>query len=117
MFDKKVLVRELGRISSECRLHSKGLRPGLALMRAAAALNSLAEALVEDSAQHSPLTKREQEILFHVSQGFSNREIASAFNISEKTIEFHLRAVFRKAEASSRTEAVKNALTRGWIGP
>jgi DNA-binding NarL/FixJ family response regulator len=108
-------MREIGRISAECRLHAKGLRPGLALLRTAAALNSLAESLVEDAPKNSPLTKREQEILFHVSQGFTNRDIASAFNISEKTIEFHLKSVFRKTDASSRTEAVKNAITRGWI--
>jgi DNA-binding CsgD family transcriptional regulator len=63
----------------------------------------------------SPLTKREKEILFHVSQGYTNREIASAFGISEKTIEFHMKAIFRKTESHSRTEAVKNAMLRKWI--
>jgi DNA-binding NarL/FixJ family response regulator len=86
-------------------------------MRTAASLNSLAETLTGEVSEESPLTKREQEILFHVSQGFTNREIASALNISEKTIEFHLKTVFQKTEADSRTEAVKNALTRKWISP
>jgi len=110
------LLQEIRRIAAECRLQSKGLRPGLALLRTAASLTSLAELLTEeDRAQGSPLTKREREILFHVSQGFTNREIASALVISEKTIEFHLKAVFKKTEADGRTEAVKNALLRKWI--
>lgn len=114
-FDEKTLAQEIKRIANECRLQSKGLRPGLALMRAAASLNSLAHSLVGDFSPESPLTKREKEILFHVSQGFTNREIASAFSLSEKTIEFHMKAIFQKTESDSRTEAVKNALTRKWI--
>lgn len=64
----------------------------------------------------NPLTNREKEVLFHVSEGFTNREIASAFNISEKTIEFHLKSIFVKTDADTRTEAVKNALKNKWIG-
>lgn len=114
-FDDKALLSEIRRIAAECRLQSKSLRPGLALMRAAASLSSLAESIAGEPSSESPLTKREKEILFHVSQGFTNREIASAFGLSEKTIEFHLKAAFKKTESDSRTEAVKNALLRKWI--
>ena len=114
-FDDKILIQEIKRIASECRLQSKGLRPGLTLIRISASLNSLVESLSMDSSKDSPLTKREREILFHVSQGFTNREIASAFFLSEKTIEFHLKSVFNKTEADNRTEAVKNALKSQWI--
>lgn len=61
------------------------------------------------------LSKREKEILQHVANGFSNREIASALEISEKTIEYHLKSVFTKMEASTRTEAVSMAYKKGWI--
>ena len=84
-------------------------------MRVAASLHSLAELVAGEMSPESPLTKREKEILFHVSQGYTNREIASAFGISEKTIEFHMKAIFRKTESDSRTEAVKNAMLRKWI--
>lgn len=114
-FDDKALLLEIRRIASECRLQSKGLRPGLALMRIASSLSSIAESLSRDLSKDSPFTKREQEILFHVSQGFTNREIASAFEISEKTIEFHMRAIFQKTDSVSRTEAVKNAMLKKWI--
>ncbi len=114
-FDEKAILQEIRRIASECRLQAKGLRPGLALMRAASSLNSLAESLSEDFSKESPLTKREREILFHVSQGFTNREIASAFDISEKTIEFHLKSIFQKTEASTRTEAATIAIKNKWL--
>lgn len=84
-------------------------------MRVAASLHSLAESIAGEMSSESPLTKREKEILFHVSQGYTNREIASAFSISEKTIEFHMKAIFRKTESDSRTEAVKNAMLKEWI--
>ncbi len=56
------------------------------------------------------LTPRETEILQHVSNGFTNPEIASALDISIKTVQFHLQGIFRKINASSRTEAVSMAL-------
>lgn len=85
-------------------------------MRIANSLDSLLLSIdTESVAINNPLTAREKEVLFHVSQGFTNREIASAFNISEKTIEFHLKSIFSKTDASTRTESVKNALKNGWI--
>lgn len=62
-----------------------------------------------------PLTKRELEILEHVSNGYTNKEIASALSVSPKTIEFHMRSILQKTESCSRTEAVKNAIKSGWI--
>ena len=113
--EENILLRELKRLSQECRLQSRSSRPQLALLRMAASLDSLSRSFSNEPVENSPLSKREKEILFHVSQGFTNREIASALNISEKTIEFHLKSIFRKTESDSRTEAVKNALTKKWI--
>lgn len=114
--DNKILLSELKRLASECRIHSKGERPHLALMRVANSLDSLFLSLDNSSiASDNPLTVRESEVLFHVSQGFTNREIASAFSISEKTIEFHLKSIFQKTDANTRTEAVKNAIKNKWL--
>jgi DNA-binding NarL/FixJ family response regulator len=63
----------------------------------------------------SPLSKRESEILVYVAKGFTNNEIASALRISAKTIEYHMSSIFKKTEASNRTEAVSNALEFKWI--
>jgi DNA-binding NarL/FixJ family response regulator len=57
----------------------------------------------------SIFTAREAEILSHVANGFTNPEIATALDISIKTVQFHLKSIFRKTDTSSRTEAVSFA--------
>ena len=96
-------------------MQAKSGRPDIALIRLSNALSSLVKSLETTTEGKSPLTKREKEILFHVSQGFTNREIASALDISEKTIEYHLNSVFTKTESSTRTEAVAQALKKNWL--
>ena len=114
--ENKLILAELKRLSLECRVQSKGSRPHLSLMRMANSLESLLFSLDSSPVEiTNPLTSREKEVLFHVSQGFTNREIAQAFNLSEKTIEFHLKSIFSKTEASSRTESVKNAIQNKWL--
>ena len=115
--DDQILITELKRLSRECRLQAKSTRPALALQRLAASLNSLIVSLDQNPYEGSPLSQRERDVLFQVSQGFTNREIASAFNLSEKTIEFHLKSIFKKTETDRRTEAVKKALLNKWISP
>lgn len=115
LIDEKIIIQEIRRISRECRLQSKGQRPVFALLRASEALDSLAKSLSQGTDEDSPFSVREKEVLFHVSQGYTNREIASALSLSEKTIEFHLKAVFRKTETDTRTEAVKIAILKKWI--
>jgi len=78
-------------------------------------ISSLESLLKDQHVSDSPLSKRESEILSHVSRGFTNNEIASALRVSAKTIEYHLSSIFRKTEASNRTEAVKNAIKLQWI--
>lgn len=52
------------------------------------------------------LTPREREILTLVASGNSNRKVAKALGIAEKTVKNHLYAIFLKVGASDRTEAV-----------
>jgi DNA-binding NarL/FixJ family response regulator len=51
------------------------------------------------------LTDREQEILEHLSRGYSNREIADTFGISVPTVRSHLRNIYAKLHVRSRTQA------------
>jgi len=51
------------------------------------------------------LTEREQEILEHLSRGYSNREIADTFSISVPTVRSHLRNIYSKLHVRSRTQA------------
>jgi DNA-binding NarL/FixJ family response regulator len=52
------------------------------------------------------LTVREEQILLHLSQGFSNKQIADKLDVSIDTVCSHLKHVFSKLHVSSRTEAV-----------
>ena len=52
-----------------------------------------------------PLTVREAEILAHVSEGASNRQVADALFISEKTVGRHLANIYAKIGVGSRTAA------------
>jgi DNA-binding NarL/FixJ family response regulator len=52
------------------------------------------------------LTDREQEIVNYVSQGLSNKEIAKAIGVSDKTVKTHLHAVFSKLKIRHRMDLV-----------
>jgi electron transfer flavoprotein alpha subunit len=57
----------------------------------------------------APGTGRGSEVLAHVAQGLSNREIGAALFISEVTVKSHLTRILRKLDATSRTHAVARA--------
>ncbi len=51
------------------------------------------------------LTSREREVLAELTKGRSNREIARALNISEKTVKAHVSSVLAKLGVQDRTQA------------
>jgi ATP/maltotriose-dependent transcriptional regulator MalT len=55
------------------------------------------------------LTRRELDVLELVSQGLSNRQISRTLWIAESTVKVHMRHVFEKLGAKSRTEAAAMA--------
>lgn len=59
------------------------------------------------------LAARELEVLQHLAAGHRNRSIASSMGISENTVKFHVRNLFRKLDVGSRTEAVALAHSHG----
>ncbi|RME36769.1 MAG: hypothetical protein D6793_05225 [Thermoflexia bacterium] len=62
-----------------------------------------------------PLTERELEILQYLATGASNKEIAYQLHISTNTVKVHLRNIFTKLGAASRTEATMIAIREGWV--
>lgn len=59
------------------------------------------------------LAARELEVLQHLVAGHRNRTIASTLGISENTVKFHVRNLFKKLEVSSRGEAIALAHSKG----
>jgi len=70
----------------------------------------LAEHMTEDS-----LTDREIAVLRRVSEGSSNKIIASQLNLSEATVKGHMKSILSKLGANDRTHAVTIAMKRGFI--
>ena len=64
---------------------------------------------------YSPLSRREIEILGFVSQGMSNKEIATILSISDQTVKNNITSILRKLQVNDRTQAVIYALRHGWI--
>ena len=62
-----------------------------------------------------PLTERELEVVRLLATGASNKEIAGALTVSPNTVKVHLRNVFIKLEAESRTAVTMTAVRNGWV--
>lgn len=61
------------------------------------------------------LTDRELQVLRLAAAGQGNKQISAELDVSPRTVQVHLSNVFGKLEVASRTEAVIQALKRGWI--
>jgi NarL family two-component system response regulator LiaR len=61
------------------------------------------------------LTEREVSVLKMAAKGMSNSAIADELHFSTRTIESHLGNIFNKLGVGSRTEAVIQAMKRGWL--
>jgi RNA polymerase sigma factor (sigma-70 family) len=71
----------------------------------------------EIAARLAELTPREHEVMDMVTEGRSNREIATALGVSAKTVEAHRARVMDKMRASSLAELVRMALVAGGENP
>ncbi|MFC0526333.1 response regulator [Phytohabitans kaempferiae] len=62
-----------------------------------------------------PLTAREREVLIELARGRSNREIAKALAVSEKTVKTHVSAILAKLAVQDRTQAALYAVRTGLV--
>lgn len=61
------------------------------------------------------LTEREITVLRLVADGKTNKEIANALDLSEKTVKNHVRNIFHKLQVYDRTQAAILAIRKGLI--
>lgn len=62
--------------------------------------------------EHEELSVQEMDVLRLLSQGMRNAEIAEELFLSENTVKYHLKKVYQKLQAGSRSEAIARA--REW---
>ncbi|UKE74141.1 LuxR C-terminal-related transcriptional regulator [Xanthomonas graminis pv. phlei] len=60
-------------------------------------------------------SERELEVLALLAQGDANKQIARRLALSENTVKFHLKNLYRKLEAGTREAALASALQRGLL--
>jgi len=61
------------------------------------------------------LTEREMDILWGIAKGFTYGELADKLSISKQTVPVHIRNIYRKLQATNRSEAVFEASRLGLI--
>lgn len=69
----------------------------------------------ESEQQGNGLTRRQQDVLFHIAEGKQNKQIADDLGLSEHTVKVHVRGLFRILGVSNRTQAVNVARKSGII--
>jgi DNA-binding CsgD family transcriptional regulator len=72
--------------------------------------------LQRPAAAPSGLTEREAQVLRLVAAGRSNKDIAAALFLSERTVARHLSNIFAKTGVSSRSAATAYAFEHGLVG-
>ncbi len=72
-----------------------------------------ADALAGAPADGSTLTAREREVLALLADGRSNREIARALTLAEKTVKTHVSSILFKLRLADRTQAALYAVRSG----
>ncbi len=77
---------------------------------------AVARQLARPAAQDNQLTSREQEVLRHIANGESNKQIARALDLSVRTVETHRLNIKRKLGIEGQAELIKFAVQHGRVG-
>jgi len=67
------------------------------------------------SPQVEPLTHRQREVLAHIVEGHTNRQIAQALCVSVGTVKFHVEHIIAKLSVADRTQAAVRAVEMGLL--
>lgn len=113
----------------------RGPQPGAALLRAArrrvrdeaidvVVLDFIGACVESEERGEDPggtlsllgLSRREREVVHELVQGLSNKAIARTLDLTEHTVKFHLKNIFRKLDVSRRTQAIARVRDLGMGG-
>ena len=75
----------------------------------------LAQQLREQEQPLAGLSVREREVLIHVAEGLTNRDIAERLHMSVHTVKLHVQRILQKLELPNRTEAAVFAVREGLV--
>jgi LuxR family maltose regulon positive regulatory protein len=113
------ILLEQGR-AIESLLHS-ALRHNRALILSGAQRDLIANVLAllnaAGSGDHDGFSSRELEVLRELCNGRSNKAIGQFLDLSENTVKFHLKRIFKKLGAESRAGAMTAALQKNLVLP
>lgn len=70
---------------------------------------------VVEERPHDELSAREREVLLLMTEGMSNRDIATELGIAEKTVKCHVGVILNSFGVKDRTNAVLTAIRRGYV--
>lgn len=83
---------------------------------------SIVMRLYRTNSRHTPLfirnynlSKRELEVLQHLSEGKTKKGVAAISNISEHTVDTHIRSIYRKLDVRNRSAAIIKAVREGLV--
>lgn len=89
------------------------------LLLSGAQRNAIAETLSrlrkDTRSDHEAFSARELDVLRELCEGRSNKMIGRLLDLSENTVKFHLKRIFRKLGTESRSAAVAAAVQRGLV--
>lgn len=71
--------------------------------------------LPQESRKGLSISRREQEIIYYISQGYTSRKIASDLNLSEFTVNTHRKNIMRKTGTSNTVDMLLFAANNGII--
>ncbi|GAB4184599.1 MAG: hypothetical protein Tsb002_07750 [Wenzhouxiangellaceae bacterium] len=72
----------------------------------------MADLLNDQPSGFDALSKRERDCLNYCARGKTNREIAVLMHVSENTVRFHMKNIFRKLDVSNRAHAISKVSGR-----
>ncbi|MGH2532611.1 MAG: helix-turn-helix transcriptional regulator [Thermomicrobiales bacterium] len=105
----RALIAALAQTVSEETLRTGFLDAATAMLPAATPASARRAA----KAAYDGLTAREREVAGLVARGQTNRAIAAALSVSERTVEAHVANILQKLDASARSQIAAWAVERG----